>query len=150
MLKRLQRELNSMGKNPIENVSIDVNPTNIQKIVASISNLENTPYEQGTYYLEVYIPMDYPFKPPKVKFLTKIYHPNVDSSGEIWFFSINDNWTPTSNILKYIYSVMDLMSNPLPRDPYDPLIGKHWETDKADAEKTAKEWCFLYALIKYE
>lgn len=38
-----------------------------------------TPYEGGTYHVNIRIPPEYPFRPPSIRFETKVWHPNVSS-----------------------------------------------------------------------
>ena len=42
-----------------------------------------SPYEGGIFKLELFLPDEYPMVPPKIRFLTKIYHPNIDRLGRI-------------------------------------------------------------------
>jgi len=50
---------------------------------AQILGPKDTPYEKGIFKVEIVVPDRYPFEPPKVRFLTRIYHPNIDSGGRI-------------------------------------------------------------------
>lgn len=55
------------------------------------------PYEKGAFRIEITFPADYPFKPPKIIFKTKIYHPNIDEKGQVCLPIINpENWKPAT------------------------------------------------------
>ncbi|VDO57752.1 unnamed protein product [Onchocerca flexuosa] len=57
------------------------------------------PYNVGGYKVEIEFTKDYPFKAPKIKFLTKIYHPNVNENGEVSLpMVLNENWKPSIKI----------------------------------------------------
>eukprot|EP00831_Metopus_contortus_P032720 TRINITY_DN2637_c0_g1_i1.p1 TRINITY_DN2637_c0_g1~~TRINITY_DN2637_c0_g1_i1.p1 ORF type:complete len:155 (+),score=9.04 TRINITY_DN2637_c0_g1_i1:129-593(+) len=62
----------------------------------------DSPYSGGIFRLDILFPSDYPFKPPKVVFKTKIYHPDVSSSGGIWLDILKDQWSPAISIAKGI------------------------------------------------
>ena len=49
-----------------------------------------TPYEGGVFFLNIHFPNDYPFKPPKLTFSTRIYHPNINSNGSICLDILKD------------------------------------------------------------
>ncbi|XP_071531730.1 ubiquitin-conjugating enzyme E2 L3 isoform X5 [Panulirus ornatus] len=59
--------------------------------------MENPPYNKGAFRIEVNFPAEYPFKPPKINFKTKIYHPNVDEKGQVCLPIISaENWKPAT------------------------------------------------------
>jgi ubiquitin-conjugating enzyme E2 D/E len=59
---------------------------------ATIMGPSGSPYEGGTFHLTIKFPTDYPFKPPKVQFTTKVYHPNINASGSICLDILKDQW----------------------------------------------------------
>ena len=79
---------------------------------------EDSPYLGGTFKLEMIFPPDYPFKPPKVKFITKIYHPNINSNGAICTDILGSSWSPGMIISKLLLSIQAYLGSPLPNDPF--------------------------------
>ena len=58
---------------------------------------ENPPYNKGAFKVQIDFPAEYPFKPPKITFLTKIYHPNIDEKGQVCLPIISaENWKPAT------------------------------------------------------
>lgn len=97
------------------------------------------------YKLELFLPEDYPMAAPKVRFLTKIYHPNVDKLGRICLDILKDKWSPALQIRTVLLSIQALMSAPNPDDPLDENIAKHWKSDEVDAMNTARAWTQQWA-----
>ena len=60
----------------------------------------DSPYSGGVFFLNITFPTDYPFKPPKVSFTTKIYHPNINANGSICLDILRDQWSPALTISK--------------------------------------------------
>lgn len=91
---------------------------------ASIVGPKDTPYDQGIFLLNIEFPKDYPHKPPKCHFTTKIYHPNVDANGNICLDILKDQWTPACTVSKVLQSLYSLMVAPNPDNPLAPDIAK--------------------------
>ena len=79
---------------------------------------KDTCYEGGIFYVDINIPPDYPFKPPKMKFDTKIWHPNISSqTGAICLDILKNEWTPALTIRTALISLQALLCSPEPDDP---------------------------------
>ena len=85
------------------------------KWVSTIAGPKGSPYEGGVFYLDIQFPSDYPFKPPKVTFSTRIYHCNITSQGAICLDILKDNWSPALSVSKVLLSVSSLLTDPNPR-----------------------------------
>lgn len=68
--------------------------------VADVHLQADSPYTGGVFFLAIHFPTDYPFKPPKVNFTTRIYHPNINSNGSICLDILRDQWSPALTISK--------------------------------------------------
>eukprot|EP00321_Phaeocystis_globosa_P017567 CAMPEP_0118809890 /NCGR_PEP_ID=MMETSP1162-20130426/618_1 /TAXON_ID=33656 /ORGANISM="Phaeocystis Sp, Strain CCMP2710" /LENGTH=151 /DNA_ID=CAMNT_0006739363 /DNA_START=199 /DNA_END=655 /DNA_ORIENTATION=+ len=101
---------------------------------------QGSPYAGGVFFLNVKFPTDYPFKPPKVQFTTKIYHCNVNSSGAICLDILKDQWSPALTISKVLLSISSLLTDPNPNDPLVPEIAQLLLKDPKKHDLTAKEW----------
>lgn len=73
---------------------------------------------------------------PKVRFLTKIYHPNIDKLGRICLDILKDQWTPALQIRTVLLSIQALLSSPNPKDPLANDVAQHWLTNLSEAEDT--------------
>jgi ubiquitin-conjugating enzyme E2 N len=129
----------------VPGISAAPSEDNLRYFNVVIFGPESSPFEGGIYKLELFLPEDYPMAAPKVRFLTKIYHPNVDKLGRICLDILKDKWSPALQIRTVLLSIQALMSAPNPDDPLDENIAKHWKTDEVGAMATAQEWTRKYA-----
>ena len=106
---------------------------------------QQSPYEGGAFKLELFLPQEYPMAAPKVRFLTKIYHPNIDKLGRICLDILKDKWSPALQIRTVLLSIQALMSAPNPDDPLDENIARHWRDEEEKATAPAREWTQMYA-----
>ncbi|XP_040602688.1 ubiquitin-conjugating enzyme E2 D4 isoform X2 [Mesocricetus auratus] len=107
---------------------------------ATIMGPNDSPYQGGVFFLTIHFPTDYPFKPPKVAFTTKIYHPNINSNGNICLDILRSQWSPALTVSKVLLSICSLLCDPNPDDPLVPEIA---HTYKADREKYASSLAWL-------
>jgi ubiquitin-conjugating enzyme (huntingtin interacting protein 2) len=95
---------------------------------------------------DIVIPESYPFQPVKMKFATKVYHPNVSSaSGAICLDILKDAWSPVLTLKSTMISLQSLLCSPEPSDPQDAEVAKHYMTSKSGFEDTARYWTQTYA-----
>ena len=130
---------------PVEGISAAPTEDNMRYFNVVIVGPSSSPYEGGVFKLELFLPEDYPMAAPKVRFLTRIYHPNVDKLGRICLDILKDKWSPALQIRTVLLSIQALMSAPNPDDPLDENVAKMWKTDEATAMETAREWTRIYA-----
>ena len=150
-LKRINKELQDLGRDPPAQCSagpvgedlfhwqgkilsiLDPNLTMVLIISttqATIMGPPDSPYQGGVFFLTIHFPTDYPFKPPKVAFTTRIYHPNINSNGSICLDILRSQWSPALTISKVLLSVCSLLCDPNPDDPLVPEIARIFKTDK--------------------
>jgi len=103
--KRIAKELRSLKKNPLP--SCVASPCkraggeiDLYHWEATITGPPDSPYEDGAFQLDIEFPTKYPFKPMKVKFRTKVYHPNIKSDGSICLDILKDKWSPAMTVEK--------------------------------------------------
>ncbi|KAM3183189.1 Ubiquitin-conjugating enzyme E2 D1 [Hymenolepis weldensis] len=106
---------------------------------------DDSPYAGGIFHLDIHFPPDYPFKPPKITFITKIYHPNINSNGSICLDILKDQWSPALTISKVLLSISSLMTDPNPDDPLVIEIARTFKNDRQQYIKTAREWTEIFA-----
>ncbi|CRH00393.1 ubiquitin-conjugating enzyme E2 N, putative [Plasmodium relictum] len=143
--RRITKETQNLANEPPPGIIAVPVPENYRHFKILINGPEGTPYEGGTYKLELFLPEQYPMEPPKVRFLTKIYHPNIDKLGRICLDILKDKWSPALQIRTVLLSVQALLSSPEPDDPLDSKVAEHFKQDKNDAENVARQWNKIYA-----
>ena len=113
---------------------------------ATIMGPDDSPYQGGLFFLNIHFPNEYPFKPPKCQFTTRIYHPNINGNGSICLDILKDQWSPALTITKVLISISSLLCDPNPNDPLVPEIARLYKDDKVKYEATAREWTRQYAM----
>ena len=143
--KRITKELENLKKDPPQNCSAGPDDDDIYKWTATIMGPSASPYEGGVFYLNIIFPQNYPFKPPKITFLTKVYHPNINSSGGICLDVLKDQWSPALTIDKILLSICSLLEDPNPDDPLVTDIADQYKNNRVAYDMTAREWTQYYA-----
>ena len=148
-LGRIKKELERLKKDPPYGVSCWPKDGRIDCLEAKVRGASDTPYEGGIFKLEIRVPERYPFEPPQVQFVTKIYHPNIDSSGRICLDVLKSppqgSWKPSQNISTILTSIQLLLSEPNPDDGLMAEISQEYKHNRPAFLRKAREWVELYA-----
>ncbi|GFO06705.1 ubiquitin-conjugating enzyme [Plakobranchus ocellatus] len=99
------------------------------------------PYNKGAFKIEISFPAEYPFKPPKVIFKTKIYHPNIDEKGQVCLPIINpENWKPATKTDQVVNSLLALINDPEPEHPLRGDLAEEYTKDRKKFLRNAEEF----------
>ncbi|TID30027.1 hypothetical protein CANINC_001396 [Pichia inconspicua] len=142
--KRLLRELRELTENPTEGiVASPISDNDIFHWNCLITGPEDTPYEYGVFETLLEFPQDYPLSPPKMKFITPIYHPNVYKDGTVCisilhepgndplnYESPDERWGPLQSIEKILLSVSSMLADPNPNSPANVDAAKLWRSNR--------------------
>lgn len=143
--RRIVKETQRLTQEPVPGITAKPYEDNLRYFNVVISGPSESCYEGGFFRLELFLPSDYPMAPPKVRFLTKIFHPNVDKLGRICLDILKDKWSPALQIRTVLLSIQALLSAPNPDDPLDNTVAELWKTDPNGAHAKASEWTRTYA-----
>ncbi|KAJ1835576.1 ubiquitin-conjugating enzyme E2 N [Coemansia sp. RSA 2706] len=143
--KRIMKEVERLSRDPVPGIQVDMIGGNIRYFDVGMAGPSQSPYEGGLFKLELFLPEDYPMSPPKVRFLTKMYHPNIDKLGRICLDILKDKWSPALQIRTVLLSIQALLSAPNPDDPLANDVAEQWKTNEKHAIQTASEWTIKYA-----
>ncbi|KAJ2938920.1 hypothetical protein O0L34_g17730 [Tuta absoluta] len=147
---RLAREVkNFEGKPPWGITCTPEKEDNLDILSVTLLGPRGSPYERGTFKLTVTIPERYPFEPPLVKFITPVYHPNIDKGGRICMDMLKmppkGAWLPTITLETLLVSLQTLLANPNPDDPLMMDVANEYKYDIETFVENAKRYTDKYA-----
>lgn len=148
--QRLKRELLRISQKPPLGISLSQkDDTNFTVLEAVLIGPDESPYKDGIFRLEITVPENYPFSPPAMKFLTKVYHPNIDDNGRICLDLLKmppkGGWKPTISLEGLLIAVRMLLQHPNPDDPLMAEVGFEYKQLKSEFEKKARVFTEKYA-----
>lgn len=127
----------------------------VREIVVDESNVltwscllipQSIPYNKGAFKIRIDFPAEYPFKPPKITFQTKIYHPNIDEKGQVCLPIISpENWKPATKTDQVLTCLLDLVNDPEPEHPLRADLAEEFSKDKKKFLKNAEEYTKKYS-----
>ena len=144
--QRIAKELENLKADPPANCSAGPIEDDVFHWQGTLMGPTDSPYEGGLFIMNIKFPGDYPFKPPKVTFETKIFHLNINSSGGICLDILKDQWSPALTISKVLISICSLLCDPNPDDPLVPDIARMYVRDRDKYNRTAQLWTIQYAV----
>ncbi|KAM8783542.1 ubiquitin-conjugating enzyme E2 E1-like [Rhynchonycteris naso] len=142
---RIQKELADITLDPPPNCRAGPKGDNIYEWRSTILGPPGSVYEGGVFFLDITFTPEYPFKPPKVTFRTRIYHCNINSQGVICLDILKDNWSPALTISKVLLSICSLLTDCNPADPLVGSIATQYMTNRAEHDRMARQWTKRYA-----
>lgn len=145
---RIRRELTEITQHPPPNCSAELYKDDLFHWRATILGPIGTVYENGTFRLDIRFPAAYPFRPPQIRFITRIYHCNVDSRGVICLDVLNERWSPVMNIAKVLLSIWVLIGECNPLDPLVMGIADQYQNNRKEHDKIASFWTRRFAMDK--
>ena len=146
-VKRLKKELSNILANEDERWTAEPRgDEDLFKWVCTIKGPKGSFYEGGVFYLDMVIPPTYPFRPPRVRFLTPIYHPCINENGSICLDMLDHSWSPAITIIKLFDCLSHLLAHPDFHDPIFPRVSDMYYKDESLFYKTCKEWIQKYAI----
>lgn len=148
---RMQRELKWLQTDPPPGICAWPSDDNLlTRLEAQIEGPEGTVYAKGVFKLEIQVPERYPFEPPNVKFVTPIYHPNIDNGGRICLDILNlppkGAWAPSLNIATVLASIGLLLSDPNPDDGLMGDISAEYKHNRSNFDQKARSCTQKYAM----
>lgn len=151
VIKEIQ-EVNEGDAQLSEQIYVEaIDDSDIRKLKGFIRGPPDTPYQNGVFNLKIKLPNEYPFRPPDVRFETKVYHPNVrTSSGHICLDILDKAWTPSMSLKSMLLSLQLLLQDPRPEDPLEIFIAQQLRRDKEEFNKSAFYYTGEYALTPEE
>jgi len=151
--QRIQREFREVVKSEEvakSGVELTLVKEDLTELSGTIKGPPDTPYEGGTYQVEIKIPDTYPFNPPKVRFVTKIWHPNISSvTGAICLDILKDQWAAAMTLRTVLLSLQALLAAPEPDDPQDAVVARQYSDNYSAFKLTAQHWATAYAGASY-
>lgn len=166
--RRVAKEIADIEADKTSHISVHtVTEENLMHLKGSFKGPPGTPYEGGTYIIDIEIPTEYPFRPPKMKFDTLVWHPNVSSQtvsthsrpycillrganvrglqGYICLDTLTTAWSPVLTIKSALLSLQSLLSTPEPKDPQDAEVAGMLLRNPKEFNRIAAEWAVKYA-----
>lgn len=149
--RRLQKEIQDILKDTPSGISLttpsgSTDFADLTKFHGHFIGPPDTPYEGGKYDVDIQITAEYPFKPPVMRFITRIWHPNVSSqTGAICLDTLGAQWSPVLTLKSALISLQSLLSSPEPKDPQDAEVATMLISRPEEFAHVAREWAIRYA-----
>eukprot|EP00761_Pharyngomonas_kirbyi_P009789 gb/GECH01009807.1/.p1 GENE.gb/GECH01009807.1/~~gb/GECH01009807.1/.p1 ORF type:complete len:153 (+),score=30.40 gb/GECH01009807.1/:1-459(+) len=136
--RRIMRDYKAMQSQLPKGIAGVPLEDNIMFWHAAIFGPEDTIWEGGTFRLTVEFSEEYPNKPPTVKFVTRMFHPNIYTDGNICLDILQKHWSPMYDIVAILTSIQSLLTDPNPDSPANSEAARLFTRDETEYEKRVR------------
>ncbi|KAM0993662.1 hypothetical protein EV2_009616 [Malus domestica] len=150
VIKQLAKELKSLDESPPEGIQVGLNDDDFSIIYADIEGPAGTPYENGVFHMKLLLSRDFPHSPPKGYFLTKIFHPNIATNGEICVNTLKKDWNPSLGLRHVLIVVRCLLIEPFPESALNEQAGKMLLENYEEYARHARLYTGIHAKPKHK
>lgn len=149
-LKRLQYEFKKLSQEPSSSPirAGPIDESDIYHWWATIEGPPGTPFEGGVFRIFIEYPTEYPFKSPKMRFETKIFHPNICRCGTVCVDTLRKHWSPVLTTRNVLLSICSLLASPDLDHPIDAKSAIMYRENPMLYSKKAKRWTEMYAISR--
>ncbi|VEL15536.1 unnamed protein product [Protopolystoma xenopodis] len=148
--RRIISEIESLCADPPYGIkALALDTETYSHCLAGISGPSASPYEGGIFYVHVLIPDSHPMRPPVIRFLTRVLHPNISFHGDVGLDCIRHNWSLTLTLEKLLISIQSLLTDPYTHVCMEPVIGTLYTENRDKFEELARLWTWKFACHDY-
>ncbi|XP_009601190.2 ubiquitin-conjugating enzyme E2 2 [Nicotiana tabacum] len=137
--KRLMRDFKRLQQDPPAGISGAPQDNNIMLWNAVIFGPDDTPWDGGTFKLTLQFSEDYPNKPPTVRFVSRMFHPNIYADGSICLDILQNQWSPIYDVAAILTSIQSLLCDPNPNSPANSEAARMFSENKRDYNRRVRE-----------
>lgn len=142
---RLIKEMKELKRNPVKYCRAAPRADNIHEWTAVINGPENTVYEGGTFFVQMFVPPTYPFNSPKVQFLTRIYHCNINRHGVVNIGILRDRWSSSMTIARILQEIVGLLYDCKPENALLENVAEQYVNNRKAFDAIARVWTLRFA-----
>ncbi|KAJ6246778.1 hypothetical protein M0813_02031 [Anaeramoeba flamelloides] len=123
-IRKILKEIKTLSETPIKGITVENNRERLNEIRATIEGPESTPFEGGVFKMKLVLESNFPNSPPKGYFITKIFHPNVATTGEICLNTLKKDWKPELGLGEVLQTIKCLLIYPNAESALNEEAGK--------------------------